>query len=457
MKKREIDTTPFDTKRIPPKQNLFFMPFIWLLCWITTKRNGLKIKKVNMEGLKPPFLVLGTHHSFTDFYVTPLALMPYRANYVSELEGFEAFGETLYRQVGCLGTRKFINDIDLVRNIKRCMDRKGILVLYPEARYANVGTVSKLPISVGKLVKMLKVPVVVLNMKGNYLLSPIWNLEKRKNVKLSATMTQVLTKEQIMHSSPEDLLKVVEEHLYYDEYAYQEEQGIKITNKNRAKGLHLPLYQCPICKTEFAMDSQGTKLFCKACESQWEKDEFSRLCFEKISNFENNKFSKHLDKTLDKQSEDNQLDNDHVYAAQAQDLQLPVHKKEDGTSYYKITEWYEWQREQVQQEIDEGKYLLDCKVQIEALPNAVNFIDLGEGRLVHKQDGFYLTFRDYGEKEDKTMFFSSKNMVSIHTEYDYRGKGQCVTLSTTTNTYFLFPRSEGFNATKIQFATEYLS
>ena len=409
MKKREIDTTPFDTKRIPPKQNLFFMPFIWLLCWITTKRNGLKIKKVNMEGLKPPFLVLGTHHSFTDFYVTPLALMPYRANYVSELEGFEAFGETLYRQAGCLGTRKFINDIDLVRNIKRCMDRKGILVLYPEARYANVGTVSKLPISVGKLVKMLKVPVVVLNMKGNYLLSPIWNLEKRKGVKLSATMTQVLTKEQILESSPEEILSVVEEYLYYDEYAWQEEQGIKITNKNRAKGLHLPLYQCPICKREFVMDSQGTKLFCKACKSQWEKDEFSRLCLE------------------------------------------------GDSSYYKITEWYEWQREQVQREIDEGNYLLDCKVQIEALPNAVNFIDLGEGRLVHKKEGFYLTFRDYGEKEEKTMFFPSKNMVSIHTEYDYRGKGQCVTLSTTTNTYFLFPRSEGFNATKIQFATEYLS
>ena len=165
---KKIDTTPFDTKRIPPKQNLFFMPFIWLACWIITKKSGLKIEKVNMKGLKPPFLVLGTHHSFTDFYVTPLALMPYRANYVSELEGFEAFGEWLYRQAGCLGTRKFISDIDLVRNIKRCMQRKGILVLYPEARYANVGTASKLPTSLDKMIKLLDVPVVVLNMHGNY-------------------------------------------------------------------------------------------------------------------------------------------------------------------------------------------------------------------------------------------------------------------------------------------------
>ena len=96
-----------------------------------------------------------------------MALFPHRANYVSELEGFEYYGEWLYRQIGCLGTRKFVDDLSLVKNIKNVMERKGILVFYPEARYANVGTSSKLPVSVAKLVKMLKVPVVTLNMKGN--------------------------------------------------------------------------------------------------------------------------------------------------------------------------------------------------------------------------------------------------------------------------------------------------
>ena len=40
---------------------------------------------------------------------------------------------------GCLGTRKFVDDFALIQNIRRVMERKGILVLYPEARYANVG------------------------------------------------------------------------------------------------------------------------------------------------------------------------------------------------------------------------------------------------------------------------------------------------------------------------------
>ena len=121
-----------------------------------------------------------------------------------------------------------------------------------------------------------------------------------------------------------------------------------------------------------------------------------------------------------------------------------------------IPNWYEWERSQVITQIVEGRYELNCKVRIEALPNAKNFIDCGEGTLVHKKEGFYLTFRDYGEEEEKTMFFTSKSLFSLHTEYDYRGKfGPCVTLSTRTNTYFIYPLEDGFNPTKIQFATEY--
>ena len=118
LRKKKPDTTPFDRRRIPPKQNLFMMPAIWLLCKVLTLPYHLKITKVNMQGLKPPFLVLGTHHSFMDFIVTPLTLFPHRANYVSELEGFEYYGEWLYRQLGCLGTRKFVNDTALVQNIR---------------------------------------------------------------------------------------------------------------------------------------------------------------------------------------------------------------------------------------------------------------------------------------------------------------------------------------------------
>lgn len=406
--KRKIITTPFDRYRTPPKQNPFFTPLIWFLCWLLTRSGRLKIHKERMKGLKPPFLVLGTHHAFMDFYITPLALFPRRANYVSELEGFENFGEWLYRQAGCLGTRKFVGDIALIKNIKRVMERKGILVLYPEARYANAGTSSQLPKSVGKLAKHLDVPLVTIHMHGNYLQSPIWNLKKRRGVPLQTTIRQLFTRDELRAASVEEVNEKIKDALAYDEYAWQKEQQIYIKAPWRAEGLEHVLYQCPQCGAQFRMRAQGAELFCACCSARWHMTELGEL----------------------------------ESATDATRLHIP--------------NWYEWQRTEVQQEIDEGKYHLDMRVRVESLPNAKNFINLGEGRLVHGRKGFALQFTDYGQMHENTLYVTPAAAFSIHTEYDYRDKGQCITLSTLDNTYFIYPLEPGFNVTKIQFATEYL-
>lgn len=424
---KKPNTTPFDRFKVPPKQNLFAMPFIWLCCFFATRQGKLKITKERMKGLKPPYLVLGTHHAFMDFLVTPLALFPHRANYVSELEGFEAYGEWLYRQAGCLGTRKFVDDLALVKNIKRVINRKGILVLYPEARYANAGTSCQLPDSVGKLAKMLNVPVVVINMHGNYLRSPIWNLAVRKEAKLEATITQVFTTEELKHATVEEINHTLADALSYDEYKWQKATKNAITYPKRAEGLELVLYRCPSCETEFQMATKGADIYCKHCGVRYQMTEYGDL----------------------------------ISLSQDNNPHLP---------FFHIPDWYEWQRNCVIEDIKNGIYNLHMGVRVEALPNAVNFIDLGEGVLIHNKDGFSLTFHDYGQPTKKlkylqtvtndagetTITFPPIATFSVHTEYNYRGKGQCITLSTLDNTYFLFPLEEGFNVTKIQFATEYL-
>ncbi|OPZ91090.1 MAG: hypothetical protein BWY74_02075 [Firmicutes bacterium ADurb.Bin419] len=226
----------------------------------------------------------------------------------------------------------------------------------------------------------------------------------------------------------EEINTKIQEFLTYDEYAWQYETKQAITYKKRAEGLELVLYQCPVCKWEIQMASQGENIYCKHCGDRWHMTEYGRM--EHLSN---------------KQQADSCL------VRETHDL-IP----DCTVDFTHIPNWYEWERSQVIKEIEKGIYSLNIKVHIEALPNAINFIDLGEGILRHDMEGFALTFKDYDDDKEKTIYFSSISMTSIHTEYNYRGKGQCVTLSTVDNTYFLFPRGEGFNATKIQFATEYL-
>ncbi len=406
MKKRII-TTPFDRNMLPPRQNLFFMPFIWLGAYITTKRNQLKITKINMEGIKPPFIVFGNHQAFMDFLVTPLALFPYRANYISELEGFEYYGGWLYRQVGALGTRKFVDDMALIKNIINVVKRGDIIVIYPEARYCNAGTSTIIPDSVGKLCKILNVPVVTLNMKGNYLRSPIWNTKVRKQARLSAEIRCIYSADEVRRASAEEINNNIRKAIAFDEYEYQLKNKISITHPERAEGLEAVLYKCPVCKSEFKIVSKGATLTCTGCNTKWEMDNYGRL---------------------------NALNN-------------------ESFTLTHIPDFYEWQRQELIKEIN--NYSFKGRVHIESLPNEYNFIDLGEGILEHNHKGFYLTFKDYGEEKEKTVFFPAKTTFSLHTEYNYRNKGPCITLSTVDNTYFIYPLSEGFNPTKLQFATEY--
>ena len=413
---KKIDIKPFDRNRVPPRQNLLLLPLIWLVCFVNLIGSRLKINKVGMKGLKPPFIVFGTHHSFVDFCVTPLALFPYRANYVAQLETFEEYGEEFYRQVGCLGTRKYITDNALVKNIKRVIDRKDILVVFPEARYSNVGTSSKLEKSLGKLCKMLNVPVVVINMRGNYLRSPIWNVKIRKEAKLDTVITRIFTVEELKEVSYQEVNKKIQDYMTYDEYKWQFDTKHKITDKKRSEGLELVLYKCPCCEAEFRTETRNEDIYCMNCKSEWKMTEYGKL--ELVNKTE------------------------------------PYRCTE--TDFSHIPNWYEWERSQVIKEIEAGKYYLNIKVHIEALPNAVNFIDLGDGNLIHNKKGFTLTFVDFGDTKKKDLHFNAGIMSSVHTEYNYRKKGQCITLSTLDNTYFIYPRDDGFNVTKIQFATEYL-
>ena len=126
----------------------FFLSFI---------RAGYKIDKINMDGLKPPYILLCNHNAFFDFMVATHAIFPHRANYVVAIDGFFGFPlkKWLLRNVGGICKRKFTTDLVLIRQIKRVLDNGDVLILYPEARYSPCGTTSYMPESLGKIIKII--------------------------------------------------------------------------------------------------------------------------------------------------------------------------------------------------------------------------------------------------------------------------------------------------------------
>lgn len=427
---KEKDMTPFDMKRLPMQQKWYLMPLLWGGSWIMTRQFKLKIHKKNMDGFKSPYLVIATHQGFSDYYIAPLALFPHRANYVSDMEGFAAFGEWLYRAIGCIGKRRYVPDITVVKNIKHALGKGRSVVIYPESRHSNVGTTAYIPPNMGKLVKAMKVPLVILTAHGSYLANPFWDEEHTRKVPMEATLEGVYTAEEVEKLAAREIQRTIEEKLQYDEYLWQKEHHIEITDEKRAEGLHKALYQCRACGTEFSMRSSGSRLHCKKCGAIWELAPLGYL--EEMSRV-----------TLDAKTP------------------MQAVAEENGTEQIHIPDWYEWQRKNVIKEIQAGKGEYTYKVRVEILPNAKGFIELGEGMLKLDAEGFYLHLDAKGDQaapghEERVLFFAHGSRESVQTEYNYRGKGPGIVLSDRDCCYYIYSQEEHFNPTKIQFVGEYL-
>jgi len=396
----------YDMQKKPVKQKWYLKILAWLICLPVLLSPKRKVIKIGMKNVKPPYVLLCNHNAFLDFKVTTKAIFPYSANYVVAIDGF-IHREKLLRSVGCICKRKFTNDVLLVRHILYTVTKlKQIVVLYPEARYSLVGTPSVLPDSLGKMLKLIKVPVVVLNMKGHHLDSPFWNLKHRRN-RTEATMTKILDPEEIKELSIEEINHKIQEAFIYDEYQWQKDNNIRIAYKKRAEGLHKILYKCPNCLVEYQMDSKDHRIFCKQCGKKYEMDELGQL-----------------------------------------------HATTGKTEFSHIPDWYEWEREEVRKEILAGQYLIEDDVIVDSLPNAKGFIPLGDGHLKHDSNGFVLNYEIKGEK--KTLVKDVASMYGCHIELEYNGKGDAIDLSTLDDTFHVYFKNLKNVVTKIHFATEEL-
>jgi len=398
----------YKTAKYPIRQPLIITYLIWLLCKIVLIGKKYRVEKINMEGVKPPYILLSNHQYFIDFKIGAMATFPHRVNNVVSIDGFYR-RPWLLELIGAICTRKFTMDLHLVKSINKVLSRGDILCMYPEARYSPCGVNSYLPEALGKIIRMNKVPVVVMIHRGNYLSSPFWNFRKKRKSQHYATMTQNLTAEQVKTMSVNEINETLRKAFEYDEYRYQKENGIKITEPFRAEGLHKVLYQCPHCMTESKMDSKGAEIFCTACGKRWTLNE---------------------DGTLSAQ--------------------------EGETGFSHIPDWFRWEREQVCAQIERGEYRFEDDVDVYSLPRCWKFEHLGAAKLIHDpEEGFVLegTYNGADYRIQRTPL----QINSLHVEYDYCyiKPFDCVDISTENDSFYCYPTKENV-VTKLAFATEEL-
>ena len=396
----------YDTSKYPIRQPIFIVGLIWLLSKILLIGKKYKIEKIDMEGLKPPYMVLSNHMYFIDFELAAMVTFPHRVNNVVNLDGYYR-RPWLMKLIGSIGTRKFTTDLHLVRSIYKSLRRGDVMCMYPEARYSPCGITSYIPDSVGALVKRARVPVVTIVHHGNHLHSPFWNFRKKRRVPFHTTATKLLDVSDIEKMSVDEINSCLRQALTYNDYKYQKDNGILITEPYRAEGLHKVLYQCPHCMTESQMDSKGSEIFCTKCGKRWQLLETGDL------------------------------------------------RAVDGeTEFCHVPDWFLWQREQVKAQIERGEYSFCDDVDVYSQPRAWGFIHLGDAKVSHDaQRGFVLD----GEYNGATYHIERAPIIhnSLHVEYDwcYVKPYDCFDISTENDSFYCYPKKQNV-VTKLAFATE---
>ena len=406
----QVMAMPRTPHKHPKKPSVFLNKLIKLITIPDMLINRFTCNRVNMEQLPEdqPCLVLMNHSCFYDLKCVFHALGKRTFNIVTTYDGMVGmFGiEPIMRWLGCIPTHKFVTDAALIRDIKYSLhENKSNVLMFPEAGYSFDGTATTLPDSLGRLVKMMKVPVVTIITHGAFHRDPLYNGLQLRKVKVSADMKYLLSPEDIAEKSAEELNAILQREFSFDNFRWQQENEVIIDEPFRADGLHRVLYKCPHCGCEHSMEGKGIQLTCHACGKVYTLTETGYL------------------------------------------------SADDGdTRFHHIPDWYAWQREEVRKEIMDGTYLLDTPVDISMLVDTKCLYNVGKGRLLHNESGFSLT------GADDRLYFSlvPQASYSLNADYFWYEIGDVISLGDKDALYYCFPKDKTVSVAKARLATEEL-
>jgi len=406
-KYEDVMALPKEAPFVPQRPGFFFRKLMQVLSAPELKKVGFTFETEGLDeiGTDEPCIILMNHSSFIDLMIAETVFADRPFNIVCTSDGFVG-KKWLMKKLGCMPTQKFVTDVALLKNMKYSLEKlRCSVLLYPEASYSFDGTATPLPKSVGKCLKMMGVPVIMIRTYGAFQRDPLYNNLQVRDVTVSAKVYRLLTREETKSKTVPEINDILKEAFSFDNFRWQQENNVIVDEPFRADYLHRVLYKCPHCMSEDSMLGKGTEIRCCSCGVKYELTENGFLdCKNATAHFNH------------------------------------------------IPDWYRWQRSEVRKELKEGTYSLDIPVRIGMLVDTKSIYFIGEGRLTHNADGFHLC------SDDKKLEYRQgpKNSYSLYSDYFWYEIGDVICIGDNSHLYYCFPTGSENIAAKTRIATEEL-
>lgn len=218
----------------------------------------------NSRSLKPPFLILSNHCCVLDPFVT-YTFMPRTMYWITTDAPFRKWIlRFLLNRAGCIPKAKAISDSEPVRHMMDVKSRGGIIGIFPEGQSSHDGSTLPLIYSTSKLIKLLKIPILIVNAEGTYFTIPRWAKYHRKG-KAFINFKEIIPASFIKESSVDEIHKRLIEALQFDSYEYQRQAMIRYEGEALAENLEEALFVCCSCNSVGTLHSKGDEFTCESC------------------------------------------------------------------------------------------------------------------------------------------------------------------------------------------------
>ena len=247
-------------KRYIRKRYNFFNKLLKLLLLIPFKyKYKIKYDKVK-DDKKRAYLVLFNHQTADDQFFVTMMFHKHVFFVASEDIFSNGFISKLLRFVfGPIPFKKSTSDIHAVRECMYVAKEGGTIAISPEGNRTYSGETGYIKPAISKFAKALKLPIMIVNIKGGYGVRPRFSNKIRRGP-VKCNIKRIIETDEYLKMSDDELLELIRNELYVDE-SYSE---IEYKSKHHAEYLERVIYVCPKCGlSEFA--SHGDNFKCLQC------------------------------------------------------------------------------------------------------------------------------------------------------------------------------------------------
>jgi len=255
---------------------------LWILGSFISRRlynRSLNLEFRNMEILRdrePPFLLLANHVTNYDPVVIT-ANQPHMIHWVANDAVFRhPVLRWAFRLAQIIPKTKGMSDLDTVRIMHKKVREGGIVGLFPEGRTCWDGRTLPVMPATAKLIKLLKVPVITVVLRGGYMTRPRWSWKIRRN-RFLLDVNVLFEQEEVKKLSVEEIDRRLKEGLRNDDFEFMKKNPVLLESEHRAEHMELFLYICPECGTLDGLRSKGNDVTCRHCGWNFSIDPYGQL------------------------------------------------------------------------------------------------------------------------------------------------------------------------------------